>query len=727
MFLPLLLAAAVPDFAQVHSIFVARCTSCHNDAVKQGGLSLETHADTVRTVTPGSSAKSPLMARIRGDKAPRMPMGSSPLTGDEIATIAAWIDGGAPGPVRPEAARWKPSLELKAPPLPPGEEPHPLDRLLRAYFEANHIAPPAETTPALLDRRIHFDLSGLPPPPGEKPGDASALIDRLLADKQGYTHQWISFWNDLLRNDPGVIYHGDRKPITAWLEKALEANMPYDKFVRTLLNPLAKDDPEGFLIGVNWRGDINASQKPVMQAAQNTAQVFLGINLKCNSCHDSFINQWKLKDAYGLASFFSDEPLQLYRCDAPTGQIAQAKFLYPELGGVATDAPLAVKREQAAKLFTQPENGRTPRTLVNRVWRQLFGRGLVEPVDDMDAQPWSPEILDWLAADFVEHGWDVKHLLRRIMTSRAYRLASDGAEPKASYLFRGPLPRRLSAEQFADTVSAITGEWRLEIPRSAGKARMARDWEIKSTPLGRALGRPIRDQVFTERQNQPTTLQALELVNGATLAAMLQRGSRRLLGELPDAPEPLADSGAINSQTAAIEVDVRGRKRLWLVLEDVDSYDPSRVKAGWVGAAFDKGEVKGAWTQIAFKGRTTPSEALTAVLPSTMVIEVPRGATKFTATVGVDESSLLSEINPRIRFFVFGEAPDPSRLYAVDGAAPVELMHVKKKELLDHLYRYALGRDVTPEERRVVGKLDAASLEDTLWALFLSPEFQYIR
>lgn len=733
MLFALLLAAAAPDFSQIHAIFTARCTGCHSQAARQGGLSLDTHAGTLRAITPGKSASSVLLARVRGDKAPRMPMGAPPLSPSEIAAIAAWIDAGAPGPAPANAAQtartWTPSLSLRAPALPGGPEPHPLDRLLRAYFAANAISPPPETSPALLHRRIYFDLHGLPPSPGDPPSaDPAAAIDRLLAAGQRYAAHWISFWNDLLRNDPGVIYHGDRKPITQWLLAALEANMPYDRFVRALLDPRAKDDPEGFLIGVNWRGDINASQTPVMQAAQNTAQVFLGINLKCNSCHDSFINQWKLKDAYGLASFFSAQPLPVYRCDAPTGQVAEARFLYPELGGVATDAPLEVKRAQAARLFTMPENGRTPRTLVNRVWRQLFGRGLAEPVDDMDAEPWSPEILDWLAADFVEHGWDVKHLLRRIMTSRAYRLASDVAAPAAgAYQFRGPLPRRLSAEQLADTVSAITGEWRLNIPRGAGKASYARDWEVKSTPLGRALGRPIRDQVFTGRQTQPTTLQALELVNGSTLATLLERGSRRLLGELPPAPPPLADSGAINSQTAAIGVAVAGRKKLWLLLEDVGSYDPARVKAGWADIAFDRGEVPGERVELTFKGEKSPRSALAAKLPSTVVLDVPRGATRLTATVGVDQSSLLSEINPRIRFFVFGEQPDPAQLYAVEGAPPVERAAVKKGALLDRIFRHALGRAPTAAEKKLAGKLDAPALEDTLWAIFLSPEFQFIR
>ena len=135
----------------------------------------------------------------------------------------------------------------------------------------------------------------------------------------------------LLRNDEGVIYHGERKSITEWLLTALEKNVPYDAMVRALLDPPAQGGPEGFLTGVTWRGVVSASQTPPMQAAQNAAQVFLGMNIKCAACHDSFINRWKLSDTYGLASMFSDQPLELVRCDVKLGKMAEARFPFSEL------------------------------------------------------------------------------------------------------------------------------------------------------------------------------------------------------------------------------------------------------------------------------------------------------------------------------------------------------------------------------------------------------------
>ncbi|MFN7919457.1 MAG: PSD1 and planctomycete cytochrome C domain-containing protein [Bryobacteraceae bacterium] len=734
MLLALLLAAV--DFStQVHPILAARCSSCHNPRMQQGGLSLEKHADVRRVVTPGNSASSLLIQRVTGAKAPRMPMGGQPMPESEIAILRAWIDAGAPAPTKVEVSSWVPKLELTAPALPDSPEPHPVDKILSAYFRRNGISAPPAAGGAQFLRRAYLDLHGLLPPPETfgKPVDRAALIDSLLADNQKYTHHWITFWNDLLRNDEGVVYHGDRKSITPWLRPALERNLPYDRFVQTLLNPSAKADPEGFLIGVNWRGDINASQTPVMQAAQNTAQIFLGINLKCNSCHDSFINQWKLKDAYGLASFFSETPLQLHRCDVPTGITAEAKFLYPKLGGVATDAPLAEKRAAAARLFTMKENGRMPRTLVNRIWKTLMGRGIVEPVDDMDAEPWSPELLDWLAADFVDHGYDIKHLLRRIMTSRAYASQSVKEAPAIPYVFRGPHARRLSAEQFLEGVSSVTGEWRLLVPAKPEPATYARDWQIKSTPLGRSMGRPIRDQVTTERLTQPTTLQALELVNGSTLSTLLRRGAQRLTGSLPPSPEPLFDSGSIRAETVAADIDVRGASKLWLVLADIDSYDPSLTRAGWMDARFDDAPVAGlpGTEQAPIKPKDKePKTAIIAAVPSTRVLDVPKGAIRFRTTVSVDELSLASDINPRVRFFIYKEQPDPGRYYAVRGETPVPAppKAANLRDLVRRLYRHALGREPNAAERRVTAEFGftADGVEDLLWSLCLSPEFQYI-
>jgi hypothetical protein len=295
-----------------------------------------------------------------------------------------------------------------------------------------------------------------------------------------------------------------------------------------------------------------------VQAAQNISQVFLGINLKCASCHDSFISDWKLVDAYGLASIFAEGSLEIHRCDQPTGKFAPMQFLYPQLGSIDAAAPVAERLKQLSAAITRPENGRLARTVVNRLWARLLGRGLVEPVDEMDNAPWNADVLDYLATDLVDHGYDLKHTIARIVTSRAYQSTAESrAETgRDEFIFRGPLVRRLSAEQFVDAVADLAGveyapaaakpaalepansgpEEKAAVVRRAG----ARAALVHADPLLIALGRSNREQVVTERPKTATTLQALELTNGTPLAMLLEKGAKRWSEGSPQ-PAPLVE------------------------------------------------------------------------------------------------------------------------------------------------------------------------------------------
>jgi hypothetical protein len=198
-----------------------------------------------------------------------------------------------------------------------------------------------------------------------------------------------------------------------------------------------------------------------MQAAQNISQVFLGVNLKCASCHDSFVNDWSLADAYGVAAIYSDEPLELIHCDKPTGKIASPRSLYPQLGAVDPKLDKPSRTARFAEIMTGKANGRLARTIANRLWAKLLGRGLVEPLDDMDRPAWAPEVLDFLGEDLVAHGYDLKRTLELILTSHAYQMpvVEGPKDEKEAFVFRGPLPRRLTAEQFTDAIASLTGDW----------------------------------------------------------------------------------------------------------------------------------------------------------------------------------------------------------------------------------------------------------------------------
>ncbi|MBI3868206.1 MAG: DUF1549 domain-containing protein [Verrucomicrobia bacterium] len=462
----------------IRPILESACVKCHGRGKAKGGFSIETRelllkgGDSGAAVTTGQSVDSLLIELVSGiDPANAMPRKGSKLTPAQVGLLRAWIDQGLPWDDGISFAK-QPARNLspRAAELPPiRTSEHPVDRFIDAYDAAHSIARVEGAGDRVFARRVSFDLLGVPMPRARMdeflkdaaPDKRTRLVDQLLKDQQGYAAHWFSFWNDLLRNDykgTGYIDSG-RKQISTWLHSALVTNMPYDQFVRELIHP--SPATEGYTKGIVWRGVVNASVTPPMQAAQNISQVFMGVNLKCASCHDSFINDWSLADSYGLASVYADEPLELVECDKPTGKKAVARFLYPQLGVLPSDAPRTNRTERLAEILTSRGNGRLTRTVVNRLWGRLMGRALVEPVDDMDQDAWYPELLDWLAEDLASHGYDLKRTLRWIVTSRAYqRPAVDLGERRAAdFVFRGPGIRSLSAEQFRDALGALTGVW----------------------------------------------------------------------------------------------------------------------------------------------------------------------------------------------------------------------------------------------------------------------------
>ncbi len=553
------------DFAHdVLPILKKHCAKCHTNGKYEGGLSMDTRGMILESeaVVLGKSGESGLIERVLSDDPDeQMPPKGARLAKSEVKTLRDWIDGGLVWE-RGFTFRKFPRapLEPREVKLPPETATlkNPIDRLLSDYFTKNKVTPGPLVDDRTFARRVYLDLNGLLPPVEElekfvadkSPGKREALVDRLLDRKKAYTEHWLTFWSDMLRNayrGTGYI-DGGRSRIDGWLYASLYENKPYDKFVHDLIS--GSSGSAGFINGIRWRGNVNESQRREMQAAQNVGQVFMGTNLKCASCHDSFVNQWKLADAYALASVFSDKPLELHRCDKPTGKMAKVGFLYPQLGTIDAKAPRAAKMKQLADMMILPQNGRLSRTVVNRLWANFMGRGIVESVDDLDQPPFSSDLLDWLAKDLTANGYDLKHTMRLICTSRVYQTRAVGApRPGASaVVFRGPLVKRMSAEMFADAISSLTGNW-------SGRAaiKLPKVSPSKEPPVGiraaltnedaltRVLGRPNREQVVTRRESIATTLQAIELTNGKTLDTKLKNGAKRWLNESGKSPGSMID------------------------------------------------------------------------------------------------------------------------------------------------------------------------------------------
>lgn len=563
-------AAALPapashpiQFAtEIKPILEASCIKCHGKGRDKGDFKIDTRETILNggesgpAVVPGKSGESYFIELVAGvDPDNVMPRKGKKLSETEIGLLRAWIDQGLPWDNSITFARSAPRNLIPRPPEVPRvkkKADNPVDAFLQAYFETNKIKMPRTVDDRVFARRVYLDIVGLLPTPAEmkvflsdhRKDKRARLAEKLLADNQRYAENWLTFWNDLLRNDyKGTGYiDGGRKQITPWLFSALATNMPYDRFVARLIDPTPES--EGFAKGIVWRGVVNASQTPPMQAAQNISQVFMGVNLKCASCHDSFINDWQLSDAYGLANIYSAEPLEMFLCDKPTGKQAPLKFIYSELGEMRATTNRQERLENLAGLVTSRKDGRLSRTIVNRLWARFFGRGLVESVDDMEQPSWNPDLLDWLAEDLVAHNYDIRKTMLRMVTSQAYQMPSVNAGELAerNYLFTGPQVRRMTAEQFRDALGLLTGVW-YDKPAAVIPARtnFVRAALVPADPLMVALGRPNREQVMTTRASAATTLQALELTNGGTLTKLIQRGAERMTAKAPASNRELID------------------------------------------------------------------------------------------------------------------------------------------------------------------------------------------
>lgn len=572
------------DFAhQVVPILKQHCAECHGGEESEGGFSLNTRdlildADVA---TPGKANESRLIELVTSkDSYDQMPpKDRARLSAKEVSMLRTWIDQGIAWQDDFTFAddRYEPPLRPRRPELPPTIDgrTNPVDRILDAYLAKRKLNRPQPLGDAAFIRRLYLDVIGLLPTPEQlasfladgRPDKRSWLVRDILANNQAYAEHWLSFWNDLLRNSySGTGYiDGGRKQITGWLYRSLAENKPYDQFVRELISPTPESD--GFIRGIKWRGNVNASQTREVQFAQSISHVFLGINMKCASCHDSFIDRWTLEEAYGLAAVYATRSLEIHRCDKPTGKMARPAWIFPELGQIDPAASQPERLKQLAALMTHAENGRFTRIVVNRVWHRLMGRGIVHPVDAMHTEPWHDDLLDYLAVDLADNQYDLKKTIELIVTSRAYQsnaVVLDEEPGADSYAYTGPLARRMTAEQFLDAIRQITDTWPQADARAFQrdgrqqggqlaailaatgtigdeKSTEGTNWQTRwndrpirasLTPLNQlqaSLGRPNREQVVTTRPSLLTTLEAINLANGESFARLLSRGASNVV------------------------------------------------------------------------------------------------------------------------------------------------------------------------------------------------------
>ena len=777
-FSPLFLSAKI-DFAhQVMPILKKNCAECHTDGKKKGGLSMNTRAEFLaggengEMAVPGNIEDSWFLELVASDDLDeRMPPKGPGVSPEQFKILHQWVKEGMvwEDGISLGSSGWEPKLKPRVVTLPKArnERNHPIDRILDQYHQNKKISSPSPTSDRIFARRAFLDTVGILPTPEElneflndqSENNKQNLINNLLSRDIAYADHWLTFWNDLLRNDytgTGFITKG-RTQITTWLYSSLRTNKPYDQMTRELID--TEKEAAGFINGIKWRGSVNASQTRNMQFAQNVSQVFLGINMKCASCHDSFIDRWTLQESYDLAAVFAEEPLELERCDVPTGKMATPRWMFPELGQIDPKAKKNERLKQLAKLMTHPENGRFTRTIVNRVWAQLMGRGIVHPVDAMHTKPWNEDLLDYLADRFAKDGYDLKKFLHFVMTSEAYGATSDRLkeEPGGNYVFKGPVPKRMTAEQLMDSIWQVTGTNPVK-----AEAKVDRSPSFSSnspTPL-KALGKiNVINALWIWGPNAQTRKvklrTSIDLESAPTITSFLatcdNAFSLKVNGEYVSSSkewtQPLYHeiSNFFKAGKNLIEVDaemfggsagfiaqfVFGKGDQKIILETNKNWELLESKK-WIAASEVYPYGSGPWKRPLEKAKQTrpglkqdgPSIRASLVKNDFLMRSLGRPHRDQVVTSRPAELTTLQAID-----LANGEILSQ---YLAQGAKNMANQLAEKQNFVSWLYEYALGRQPSEGEKKLLQTVandskNPQQVEDLLWLVFMQPDFQIIR
>ncbi len=429
------------------------------------------------------------------------------------------------------------------------ESPTPanyVDELVNAKLQQLQYLPAEACSDEEFLRRLHLDLLGVLPTVEqtisflEETGDSkrSKLIDELL-QREEYAKFWALKWGDLLKmtsklvGDEGVYkYH-------RWVEKSLHDNMPYDEFAKQLLTG------SGSTLA-NPPANFYRTSTDMNECVETISQVFLGARLQCAKCHNHPFERWTQDNYYGLGAFFNrvqrrktDRPGEMFVYTNYTGsevtQPRTGKVMAPWLPQVGSiEATDDVDRRIAfADWLIDPSNPYFARIEANRIWSHLFNRGIVDPVDDFrDSNPPSiAPLLDALANDFAESGYDRKQMLRVILNSRTYQASyqtNDFNKEDLKY-FSHQEPRLLGAEQLLDAINRTLGIEQQYGSLPAGTlATQLPAPDVAKVEFLKVFGQPERSTVCAcERGDDSNLGLAIELFNGPMVHEKLLNENNR--------------------------------------------------------------------------------------------------------------------------------------------------------------------------------------------------------
>lgn len=452
-----------------------------------------------------------------------------------------------------------------------------IDDLVATKWERLRILPSELCSDEEFLRRVHLDLTGLPPTSEEirtfladtteTQQKRAAVIDRLIGS-EAFVEFWTNKWADLLQVNRKFLGPEGSLAYRNWIRQAIAENKPYDQFVHEILTASGSN-----------RAHPPASYYKVLrnpdEIMENTTHLFLGIRFNCNKCHDHPFERWTQDQYYQTAAYFARTSL---RRDPESGNatiggtaVEGAKPLYEEVfeaeqgeikhartaAEVAPAFPYDVphdppatdsRREQLAAWLTSANNPYFARSYANRLWAYLLGVGLIEPIDDIRAgnPPTNPELLDHLSESFIQSGFDVRHLMREICNSRTYQLS---VKPNAwneddTLNYARATPRRLPAEVLFDTIHHVTGS-ATQIPGVPKGTRAAALPDVGITTEDgflQNLGQPVRESACEcERSSELQLGPVMALVSGPTIGRAIADNEN----DLPRLVEQLADDAQL--------------------------------------------------------------------------------------------------------------------------------------------------------------------------------------
>lgn len=675
-------AAGGIDFEkQIKPILAENCYRCHEEKAK-GGLRLNTLEAAQKggesgrpAIVPGKPAESHLMSMIHPDAGDDvMPPKGDPLTEAQRKLLADWITQGATYA----------SAGKKIEPAPLAGD---LEFLRRVTLDTVGVVPSAEEVAAFLAE--------------DSPQRRARAIDRLLNDPRHADH-WTAYWQDVLAENPNILKPSlnNSGPFRFWIHEALSDNLPMDRFVTELVMM------EGGVLAGGPAGFSMAAQNDVPMAAKAhiLSTAFLGQEMTCARCHDSPYHQSKQRDLFEMAAMLNRKEITLPATSSvPMSTFAGRKPLieitlkpgekiapsWPKLfekkllpgAGSALPHQADDSRARLAALITSPQNERFAQVIVNRVWKQLLGRGFVEPVDDWEAsKPSHPELLEWLARDFVAHDYDMKHLERRILNSEAYQRQPRPLEKGATPDFAAPLPRRMTAEQIVDSLFAAVGK-----DLDSEELTMDNDGTQSESAMI-SLGHPRRAWEFTSLSNERDR-PSLAIPKAQAIVDVLEN-----FGWRPSRQEPksVRETAANVRQPAILANGSLGR---------------------WVTTLNEKGAI----TALALDAKLSATELIDQIFLR-LLTRHPTEAERATF------SGLLSP--------GFGDRIIP----AGQRPPPIQRKPLKYVAWSNHLSAGANSIKIELEKRAREGDPPTTALlpewrerlEDVLWAVLNSPEFVHL-